>query len=198
MPYQANELVRNPRAIHQKRAVTTPRRRVQSTDVQAASTMLARGSDVGRASRVASPSGVEPMSSGRSRWSRLRRPRANTSRAMTRQAVRHRPPRQQDDGTDANARERQAHGKPTPAYEPVGQKERVRGIAERHAAATHEQAQREVEMPGGGDELGQEKPAAYHHGPKQHHSTWPMSVHQAAQERRRDRRHERPDREGTG
>src|SRR5215467_12906538 len=53
-------------------------------------------------------------------------------------------------------------------------------------------------MPGGGDELGQEKPAAYHHGPKQHHSTWPMSVHQAAQERRRDRRHERPDREGTG
>src|SRR5262249_36663467 len=58
--------------------------------------------------------------------------------------------------------------------------------------------QREVKMPGGGDELGQEKPATHHHGPKEHHSTWPMSVHQATQERRRDRRHERPDREGAG
>src|SRR5262249_46598344 len=107
-------------------------------------------------------------------------------------------PRQQDDGTDANAGERQAHGEPTPAYEPVGQKERMRRVAERQAAATHEQAQREVELPGGGHELSQEKPAAYNHGPKEHHSTWPMAVHQAAQERRRDRRHERPDRESTG
>ena len=66
--YQTNSAVKNPRKSHQKRAVRSARRSVQSMDAHARSTTLSTG--IAPAVPAAgSPSAASPTSSGRPRGS---------------------------------------------------------------------------------------------------------------------------------
>ena len=55
---------------------------------------------------------------------------------------------QQHDGADTHAGKGNAGRQSAPAHEPVGQEQRLAGIAEADAAAADQYAQRGVEMPG--------------------------------------------------
>ena len=113
----------------------------------------ARRGGAARATR--SPSGSSPMSSGRRRSSRLsgdqheQHEQAHGQQAVRQPArpIRRLQPRQQDDRADADAGERDAHRQAAPAHEPVGQEERLAGVAEADAAAADQHAERRVEVP---------------------------------------------------
>ena len=104
---------------------------------------------------AASPSGCSPMSSGRRRSSRLSGASTTSSNSAQWPAggtpagavddQLH--PRQQHDRADADARKGDADRQPAPAHEPVGQEQRLPGVAQADAAAADQHAERQVEMP---------------------------------------------------
>src|SRR6266540_720052 len=56
-------------------------------------------------------------------------------------------PGQDEDRAHADAREGDAHGQAAPAHEPVGEEERLAGIAQAVGTTTDEHTERGIEMP---------------------------------------------------
>ena len=107
-------------------------------------------------------------------------------------------PGQDDDRAHADAREGEAHGQAAPAHEPVGQEERLTGVAETDAAAAHHHPEGGVEVPGLAHQGGQHQPGRHEADAHLQHHPRPAAVHQPAEGRAQHRRDEKPERERAG
>ena len=194
---------RNSRARSTRTArVRMARPSVQSTAAQAGSTTLDGGGAAERSARHRRP-GRSPMSSGRLRSSRLIGASTTSSSVpMAMQAARQPAPSitvctqgSSDDGADADAGEGDADRQPAPAHEPVGQEQRLAGVAEAHAAAADQHAERQIEMPGLVRQRRQQQPGRHQADAELHHHARADPVHHAAEHRAQDRRHHEAERE---
>ena len=92
-------------------------------------------------------------------------------------------PWQQRHRADADAGECQPDRKASPANEPVGQKQRLTGIAEADAPRADHDADGDVEMPGLGRQRRQQHAARHQGDAEFHHDTGAGAIHQAADQR---------------
>ena len=153
-----------------------------------------------------SPSGARPMSSGRRRTRRLSgSSRTSTTMPSARHAVRQPArddqalqPRQQDDGANADAGERQAHRQTASADEPIGQEQPLAGIAQADAAAAHQQAERRIELPRLLHQRRQQQSGADQHHAQLVHDQRATPIHQPAKRWAHDRRDDEAERECAG
>ena len=179
---------------------------VQSTAAQAASTTLeagraatsarGRGVAVGLQPHVLRPLAQQQIDGHQHHQDQ--EPHGHAGRAPARALDQQLQPGQQRDRADADPGEGDAHGQAAPAHEPVGQEQRLARIAQAHAAAADQHAQRQVEMPGLAGERRQQQARAHQRDAQLHHHARAGAIHDAAERRAQHRRDEEAEREGAG
>src|SRR5262249_2629404 len=84
------------------------------------------------------------------------------------------------------------------AYEPVGQEERLSGIAQAIGTTADEHAQGDIEVPRLAYQWRQQQPGRYKTYAHLDHHPWPTAIHQSADKRTEPRRDEEPEGERSG
>ena len=154
----------------------------------------------------ASPSGRNPMSSGRLRNSRFMGASTTSSSVpMAKQAARQPASSitvctqgNSSDRTHPGASKGDADRHSAPTHEPVGQEQRLARVAQTHAAAAYQHALRQIEVPGQLGERRQEQARRHQADAELHHRARADPVHHAAQHRAQDRRHHEAEGERPG
>jgi hypothetical protein len=91
----------------------------------------------------------------------------------------------------------EADRKAAPAHEPVGQKQRLAGVAEADAAAADQHADRQVKMPWLRRQRRQQQTAAHQDDAKLHDGAGTMAIHHAADQRTQHARNQKAKRKGS-
>ena len=106
-------------------------------------------------------------------------------------------PGQQRHRADADAGERQPDRKAAPAIEPVGQKQRLTGVAETDAAGADHDADGQIEMPWLRRQRREQHAARHQRDAKLHHGAGADAIHQPADQRTHDAGNHKAEREGA-
>lgn len=104
---------------------------------------------------------------------------------------------QERNGAHTDTRKGHADRQPAPAHEPVGQEQRLAGVAKARTAAAHQNAQRLLEMPRLCDEWRPQQPGR-HQIDTSITARGPHPVHHATDQRAQDRENGKAKGEGPG